>query len=106
MIELTSEPALREWLPRLVGIERHVWVVLPDGTRVQGRASEEDEARLTREDTTAAVHFLKFRFTPGQIDMFASGAVHVVIDHPEYDQDVVLGDDQHAELLSDLRDNS
>src|SRR5689334_15483028 len=71
MIELTSEPALREWLPRLVGVEQHLWIVLADGTRVAGSLSEEDELRLTREDITAAVHFLKFRFDEGQIDMFA-----------------------------------
>ena len=38
MIELTSEPALREWLPRLVGIERHIAIVLPDGTQRGRRA--------------------------------------------------------------------
>src|SRR3954468_10803008 len=53
MLELTSEVALREWLPKLVGIENHVAIVLPDGTGVQGRPSDEDEARLTRGDTTA-----------------------------------------------------
>src|SRR6516164_7692231 len=35
LLELTSEVALREWLPRLVGIEDHVWIVLADGGRVQ-----------------------------------------------------------------------
>jgi hypothetical protein len=104
LLELTSEVALREWLPRLVGIERTVAVVLPDGTRVYGEPSDEDEARLTREDTTAAVHFVKFRFTAGEIDMFASGQVHIVVDHPEYDQDVVLTNEQHTALLADLRD--
>ena len=106
MIELTSERALREWLPRLVGIEQHIAVVLPDGTRVVGAPSEEDELRLTRDDITAAVHFLKFRFTPSDVEMFASGPVHVVVDHPEYDQDVLLTPEQHAQLLSDLRDPS
>jgi hypothetical protein len=106
MIELTSEPALREWLPRLVGIERHVWVVLADGTRVVGAVSDEDEVRLTREDITAAVHFLKFRFTDEQIDMFARGPVHVVVDHPEYEHDVVLTPEQHTQLLGDLRDRA
>lgn len=106
MIELTSEPALREWLPRLVGIEHHVAVVLPDGTRVVGAPSAEDEMRLTRDDITAAVHFLRFHFTAPDVEMFASGPVHVVVDHPEYDQDVVLTPDQHAELLSDLHDLS
>src|SRR5689334_14658349 len=90
MLELTSEAALREWLPRLVGVERSVFVVLPDGTRIAGAPSEEDEARLTRDDTTAAVHFIKFRFTPGDVDLFASGQVHVLVDHPEYVHDAVL----------------
>jgi hypothetical protein len=106
LIELTSEPALREWLPRLIGIEQHVAIVLPDGTRVVGAPSDEDEDRLTRDDTTAAVHFLKFRFAPADVEMFASGPVHIVVDHPEYDHDVLLDPEQHEQLLSDLRDRS
>jgi hypothetical protein len=106
MIELTSEPALREWLPRLVGVEHHVAVVLPDGTRIVGAPSEEDELRLTRDDITAAVHFVKFRFGPADIEMFSSGPVHVVVDHAEYDHDVLLAPEQHAELLADLQDAS
>ncbi len=105
-VELTSEVALREWLPRLVGIEDHVSVVLPDGTTVRGATSADDAARLTRDDTTPAVHFLKFRFTPDDVEMFASGPVHIEVDHPEYDQDVVLTPEQHAALLGDLRDAS
>jgi hypothetical protein len=106
MIELTSEPALREWLPRLVGIQNHIAIVLPDGRSVFGELSEDDELRLTRDDITAAVHFLKFRFEPEDIEMFASGPVHIVVNHPEYDQDVLLSPEQHAQLLSDLRDQS
>jgi hypothetical protein len=104
LLELTSEVALREWLPRLVDVEHHVSIVLPDGSRVRGIPSAEDEARLTRPETTAAVHFLKFCFTPGEIDMFASGRVHIVVDHPAYDQDVTLTAEQHEALLGDLRD--
>jgi len=106
MIELTSEVALREWLPRLVGIERDIAIVLPDGTSVPGAVSDEDESRLTRDDITPAVHFLKFRFTPAEVEMFASGPVHIVVDHPEYDQDVLLEPQQHAQLLADLQDES
>src|SRR5262249_13214676 len=80
LLELTAEVGWREWLPRLVGIEHHIAIVLADGTGVRGHASDEDEARLTREETTAAVHFLKFPFTTSEIDMFASGPVHVVVD--------------------------
>jgi len=46
------------------------------------------------------VHFLKFRFTPDEVEMFASGPVHVVVNHPEYDQDVLLTPEQHAGALS------
>jgi len=103
LLELTSDADLRDWLPRLVGVERHLRVVLPDGSTVQGVPSDEDESRLTRKDTTAAVHFLKFRFAPVDVDMFASGPVHLVVDHPQYDYDVVLSEDQHAALVGDLR---
>ena len=34
-LELTSDAQLREWLPRLVGIELHIAFVLPDGERVR-----------------------------------------------------------------------
>src|SRR5262245_26860007 len=83
LLELTSELALRDWLPRLVGVERSIAVELPDGSRVYGELSEEDAERLTRDDTTAAVHFLKFRFAPEQVASFTSGSVKVLVDHPE-----------------------
>jgi len=105
-LELTSEVALREWLPRLVGVEHHIAVVLPDGTSVRGAPAADDEARLTRDDTTAAVHFLKFLFTSADIEMFASGPVHIVVDHAEYDQDVALDDAQHRALVADLQEES
>jgi Protein of unknown function (DUF3501) len=104
LLELTSELAVREWLPRLVGIERSVRIVLADGSSIRGRTSDDDAARLTREDTTAAVHFLKFAFKPEEMEMFASGPAHIVVEHPEYDQDVALTVEQHAALAADLLD--
>jgi hypothetical protein len=104
MLELTSEPALREWLPRLVGIDTSVVLLLPDGSQARGAPSEEDAARLTREETTAAVHFVKFRLTPEQVDAFRQGPVYVVVDHPEYPQRVELTPEQHAALVEDLRE--
>ena len=103
MIELTSELALRHWLPQLVGIEHNVAVELADGTRVSGHTSEDDEARLTRAETTSAVHFLRFAFTPSEIATFAAGPVGIVIDHPAYEHRTVLDDMSQAALLGDLR---
>jgi hypothetical protein len=104
LLELTSELALREWLPRLLGIERHVVIALADGSAVRGHTSEEDEARLTRDDTTPAVHFLKFAFAPAAIASFINGPVRIIVDHPDYDQDVPLTEEQHDALAADLRD--
>jgi hypothetical protein len=104
LLELTSELALRDWLPRLVGIERSVSLVLADGSEARGAPNEDDETRLTREDTTAAVHFLRFRLTADQVAVFAREPVRVVVDHPEYPQQVELTEKQHAALLADLHD--
>jgi hypothetical protein len=103
-LELTSDEQLREWLPRLVGIEFHLAFELSNGSRVYGRASDEDEARLTREDTTAAVHYLRFAFSPEQVAAFESGPVHLIVDHPEYSHRAMLDDAQHLSLVADLLD--
>jgi Protein of unknown function (DUF3501) len=102
LIELQSQTQLREWLPKLVGIHEYLAIVLPNGTEVRGIA--EDADRLTREDTTPAVHFLKFHFTPQQIDAFEAAPARIVVDHPAYHEDVELTDGQRHELLEDLRE--
>jgi hypothetical protein len=103
-LELTSDAALREWLPKLLGIEFAIAFSLPDGSRVAGRPSDEDEERLTRDDTTAAVHYLRFSFAPEQVKAFADGPVRLVVTHPEYEYETVLDDVQHAALAADLVD--
>ena len=104
MLELTSDAELREWLPQLVGIERHIVLTFPDGSSARGKTSEEDEQRLTRADTTAAVHFLKFELTPEQIAAFAAGPVRLGSDHPAYPHTTELDAEQRAALAADLRD--
>lgn len=98
-IELTEPDALREWLPKLVGVEDHISIVVGD---VSSPAVEQDAERLTREDTTSSVHYLKFSFTPDQQVAFAAGPVRVVVDHPEYRAEVLLDDAQRAELGGDF----
>ena len=99
-IEITENADLRAWLPKLVGIQRHVSVEVV-GERVP--AVEVDEERLTREDEiTSTVHYLRFRFTPEQQAAFAAGPVRLVVDHPEYRAEVELTPDQRVELASDF----
>jgi hypothetical protein len=99
-IELTDDRALREWLPKLVNVQHHVRFELADGSRVD--AVPEDEERLTRDDVTATVHYLKFPFTPHQQELFATGPTRIVVEHPEYRAVADLTDEQRAELARDF----
>jgi Protein of unknown function (DUF3501) len=101
-LEIDDKERLYEWLPKLVGIQRAVSIWLHDGSSVP--STPEDEDRLTREETTTTVHYLKFRFTPEEVDAFASGPARVVVDHPDYNAVVELTDEQRSELLRDVRD--
>jgi hypothetical protein len=98
-LELKSDAELREWLGRLVGVERCVALVLADGTTIAGEPL--DEERLTRDDVTAAVHFLRFRLGAAAAAI-AAGPVKLVVTHPEYSAETVLDAEQQAELTSDL----
>jgi len=102
-IELTTDDQMREWLPKLVSVERSVLLVLSDGTQVRATIDEQHEQGLTRDTVTAAVHYLRWDLTPDQVDAFAAGPVRLAIDHPAYLEQVELGDSTHAELLGDLR---
>jgi hypothetical protein len=101
-IELTSEDALRDWLPRLVGIERQVALDM-DGDLVTSAPEAEHEAALTRETITPAVHYLRFVFTEDDVDAFrAAGEVALVSTHPAYEARTVLTPAVRGELLDDL----
>jgi hypothetical protein len=100
-IEITNDEALREWLPKLVGIQRAVRFELGDG-RSQVQGVPEDEERLTRDDITATVHYLKFPFDAHHRAQLAFGPAHLVVDHPQYQASVELTEDQRAELSRDF----
>lgn len=118
-IELTGEDALRDWLPRLVGIEHSVVLRLggesparETGGVVDGLAGEEivraepeaaHEEALTRPEITASVHYVRFGLDPAQVERFAAGPVTLAVDHPEYRAECALSGEVRAELLTDLR---
>lgn len=109
-IELTDEHALRGWLPKLVGIERSVELRIGGADGSGGRQvvpcipEEAHEQSLTREEATAAVHYIRFELTRGQVEAFAAGPVSVAVAHPAYSEATELADETRAELLTDLRD--
>ncbi len=104
-LELTTPDQLREWLPRLIGIERSILFRLPDGSEARCTVEAAHATQLTRQDVTAAVHFIDVRFTPAQVAALGPGT-QVVCDHPAYLEAVELSPTTLAELLADLREVS
>lgn len=100
-IELTSDEQMREWLPKLVGIEQSVLFRLPDGQEVRCVVDAQHASQLTREHVTAAVHYVTFEFTPAQVAAFGEGT-QLVIDHPNYLEAIELAPSTVAELRADL----
>ena len=101
-IELTSDEGLREWLPKLVGIERSVELVFGD-TVVPCIPEAGHEQQLTREGVTAAVHYIRWELDPHQVQQFAAEPVTLRVHHPDYDETQALSAETVAELLGDLR---
>jgi hypothetical protein len=102
-IEVTSDEGLREWLPRLVGIERRLGLSI-DGDVVGSVPEAQHEAALTREMVTPAVHYVRFGFSEAQVEAFAEAAeVALVATHPAYEAVTELSVGVRRELLGDLR---
>jgi hypothetical protein len=107
-VELTTDELLRAWLPKLVGIQRAVSFEVGAGSGPEAvPAILDDEERLTRDDITATVHYLKFRFTPEQQAAFTApgGVVRIVVDHPEYGAAAELTTEQRGVLAQDFADD-
>jgi hypothetical protein len=104
-IELTSELALRDWLPRLVGIEKHLELRIgaEDPVVVPCIPDEEHQEQLTRDEITASVHYIHFELDQSQVEAFAAGPVELALTHPNYEHATTLGAETVAELLADLR---
>jgi len=101
-IELTSDDALREWLPKLVGIERHLAIEV-DSSLVESVPEAQQAAALTRETVTPAVHYLRFPFSEAQVEAFKGAAdAALVSTHPEYRARTPLTEAVREELLGDL----
>lgn len=103
-IELTSDEELREWLPKLVGIERSVELRLgpPEAREVVRAAVEEGhDSQLTREEVTAAVHYVQLSLEPRQRERFLAGPAAIAIAHPAYSFESELGEETRASLAAD-----
>ena len=103
-IELTTPEQMLEWLPKLVNIESSIVFKLSDGSTVTAITEEGHAETLTRDNVTAAVHYIRFELTPQQVEAFANGDVEILCVHPAYIEVANLPQFVIDELLTDLRD--
>ena len=105
-LELTTKMELLEWLPKMVGVERSVELVIGEGDGalvVPCIPEESHEEQLTRPDVTASVHYIRFELSPTEVDAFAAGPVALRVNHDQYLESTVLAEATIASLLGDLR---
>jgi Protein of unknown function (DUF3501) len=103
-IELTSEPDLREWLPRLVGIEQSVYARIgsgPDAVRVDCVVDEAHAAQLTREEVTASVHYVRIVLGDVERARVVTDELAIGIDHSEYRYETLLAEATKRSLEAD-----
>ena len=103
-IELTSDDAMREWLPKLIGIESSVVFRLADGAKVVSRPEAQHALQLTRAEMTSAVHYLVFDFTAEEISRISTGPTVLAVEHPSYREEIELLPSTLDELHHDLVD--
>ncbi|MCU1494039.1 MAG: uncharacterized protein JWO62_1803 [Acidimicrobiaceae bacterium] len=103
-VELTSEPELREWLPKLVGIETSVVLRIGSGATLMEVRSVVDPAHaslLTREAVTASVHYVRIELSPALAERFTTDQAVLAVDHPSYEHATELSGATKASLTAD-----
>jgi hypothetical protein len=95
---------MQHWLPILVGIEKSVILRIgaDDAEEVRGEVEEDHASHLTRQEVTAAVHFVHFSLTTTQVERFRNEPVSIVTDHPNYHERTLLAADSQSALAVDL----
>lgn len=102
LIEIEDAQRRARMLATLGGIEETVGISF-DGDVVKA-SPELDVERTTPEGKTSSVHFLKFFFSPAQIEAFRKSGTRVLIGvrHPNYDHMAALPEAIRSELAKDF----
>jgi hypothetical protein len=101
MIEYADPQERQAALATLTGIENEVWVMVGDGDKPVAIANEDLDR--SREDKTAAVHFLRFELSTERIEHLKAGArLSMGIDHQVLDYAIDVQDNSRLSLIDDL----
>ena len=102
MLEIEDANRRHATLLRLGHIEEKIFMDIGDA-RIQARPTEYDD-RTTEEGKTSSVHWLRFSFTPEQIETFREGSEQVVlgIAHDNYGHMAVISPESRGALAKDF----
>ena len=103
-VELTTEAELREWLPKLVGVEQHVAVRIGAGAgaaEVRCVVDPAHASQLTRDEVTASVHYVKVALSQVEAERFLLEPAALFVDHPQYRHETLLQPAVKASVASD-----
>jgi Protein of unknown function (DUF3501) len=101
MIEIDDAAQIKPVLDKLLGIDTRDYVKMTVGPHVivgdfEVGHSDEERGKLS------AVHFVRFALPPAARELFRTGEVALVVDHPNERARAVLGDATKQSLLDDL----
>ncbi len=101
MVEFPDVEERKQWLSKLIGIERQTWVQVAGFDKVFPIANEDLERET--EEKTSSVHFLRFELTAGMIAALKEGAtLQMGIEHPNYSYTVDVAAASRDALAADL----
>lgn len=104
-IEIDEKNKIKDELDRLMGIDQEGTVYFKIGAsqKVIGIF----EAGHSKEDKISAVHYVRFKFTPEQVEAFSKEQeeIFLVVDHPNYQRRREVPLAIRRELLKDLARN-
>ncbi|MEE9198228.1 MAG: DUF3501 family protein [Dehalococcoidia bacterium] len=99
-IEIQDQVRIKEELDRFQGVDRPGRVyMLVDGQRIECIF----EAGRSKEDKISAVQYVRFPFSPEQVEAFRAGReARLGVDHPGYRQEVILPEETRKSLAEDF----
>jgi hypothetical protein len=105
LIEIDQKDRIKEELDRFMGIDQEgtVYFKIGESEKVPGVF----EMGHSKEDKISAVHYVRFKFTPNQIQKFGQEQedVFLVVDHIHYQRRKKVSLEVRKALLKDLLEN-
>ncbi len=101
MLEFPVESERKQWLAKLIGIERQTWVQVTGFAKVYPICNEDLERET--DEKTSSVHFMRFELSPEMCAAVKQAAgVSMGTEHAHYNYQVELAAESLRSLAADL----